>query len=267
MKQIVRVGNAIAIRDVPIPHASPGFIVVRNSYSLISTGTETRSLRNSSALVKGITTISRKIFAPQKAYANLGYTCAGVIEEIGEGVHGFALGDRVLCVGFDYAVHAEIVKVPAPLVFHLPQTISFTHAPFAALGSVALHALRRSNIAFGEKALVIGLGLTGQLLVRLLLLNGCSVIGVDPNDYKITLAQKAGGEYIKGKRDFAQTVLDKTGHGVDVAFVCTDMHDNENLEEIMTTIRDRGKLVAVANITCSLPFPLFFRKELDLIVS
>ncbi len=267
MRQVVRVDNHVEVRDVPQPKVHSGFVLVKNICSLISTGTETRALRDSRNKIKNILRASKKILTKSNSGSNLGYSCSGEIIDQGKDVTNFSRGDRVLCVGSDYAVHAEFVSVPQQLVFPLPDEVTSAQASFAPLASVALHALRRSNIALGETALVVGLGLLGQLVIRLLHLNGCRVIGDDPHQYKIDLAKKSGGQYFQGKEGFSKKVLDIIQHGADVAFICVDLSQDSHLEEICRSLRDKGKVVTVANVRCMLPFSLFFRKELDFLAS
>lgn len=269
MKQVVRVHDRVEIREVPLPSVKRGFAVIQTEISLISTGSETRALRDSRGLLKKVIDTTKRALATKEAASNMGYSCAGRIRQLGDDVPGLSVGDLVLCSGFDYAIHAESICVPKNLIANVPQGVSAAQATFATLGSVSLHALRRAQMNIGETALVVGLGLTGQLLVQLLRLQGCNVFCVDPNRYKIDLAKKHGATAsFCGKRDYFDTVKTMTqGIGVDAAFVCYDLHESRDLEEITRCIRERGRLIAVGNITCSLPFSNFFRKELDLIVS
>ncbi len=269
MKQIFRLGDHIEVRDVPEPKVTAGFVLVKNHYSLISTGTETRALKGSFGIIKKVLRTPKKILRNVEDKSPLGYSCAGVVLEIGDGVKHVDVGDIVLCCGLEYAVHAEKVAVPQHLVMRIPRDINPSQAVFAPLGSVSLHALRRGRVTLGETAVVVGLGLTGQLLVQLLRLVGCRVIGIDPHDYKAKLAEKHGADFcFCGKQGFAEKVMEFThGMGADATFLCADMRDTESLEEITRVLRDRGKIIAIGNITCPLPWTNFFRKELDLMVS
>ena len=60
----------------------------------------------------------------------LGYSSAGVIELVGEGLQGLKVGDRVACAGGGYAVHAEYALVPHNLLAHLPDQVDFESAAF-----------------------------------------------------------------------------------------------------------------------------------------
>jgi polar amino acid transport system substrate-binding protein len=110
-----------------------------------------------------------RLEAPQP----LGYSCAGIVESVGPGVTGFVPGDRVACAGARYASHAELVVVPENLVCRVPDQVPLEHAAFATLGAIALQGLRIAAPTLGEIAVVVGLGLIGQLACQLLRANGC----------------------------------------------------------------------------------------------
>ena len=84
--------------------------------------------------------------------------------------------------------HAEIMAVPEHLVASVPDSVSLVHAAFTVLGSSALQGVRLAEVSLGEKVLVIGLGLIGQLAVAILNAAGCIVFGTDPDAAKCELA-------------------------------------------------------------------------------
>src|SRR5512146_2014940 len=143
MKQLVqdfKTGD-IKLVDVPAPVAAPGCLLVRNSFSLVSAGTERATVslaqqslvgkaRSRPDLVKqvldtvrreGVGATIRKVQSRLDQWKMLGYSTAGTVLETGEGVVGFAVGDRVACAGQDYASHAEVVCVPQNLCARIPE--------------------------------------------------------------------------------------------------------------------------------------------------
>src|SRR5207247_8331692 len=100
----------------------------------------------------------------------LGYSSAGTVVGVGEGVTDIRVGDRVACAGAGYAVHAEVACVPRLLVAKFPEgsNVSFEDAAFATVGSVCLHGIRTADVKLGDFVAVIGLGLLGQLSVQML---------------------------------------------------------------------------------------------------
>ena len=122
----------------------------------------------------------------------LGYSSAGTVIEVGEGVEEFRVGDRVACAGAGYASHAEVVFVPKNLAVKLPDAVDFESAAFTTLGAIALQGLRLADVRLGETVAVIGLGLVGLLAVQLAKAAGCRVVGMDPNPERCRLAQELG---------------------------------------------------------------------------
>ena len=97
------------------------------------------------------------------AYSPLGYSSAGEVIEVGEGVTEFEVGDKVACAGAGYANHAEIVSVPINLCVKLPQDANLKNAAYNTLGAISMQGVRQADLRLGESCVVIGLGLLGQL--------------------------------------------------------------------------------------------------------
>jgi len=216
MKQVVQnyKTGELTIIDVPPPAIKPGFVLVQNIVSLVSAGTEKHMLKlaKKSLLGKGLARpdlvhqviVKAKTEGIMEAYRQamnrldtpvpLGYSCAGVVIDVGAGVKDFSKGDRVACVGSGYASHAEIVCVPQNFCVKIPQNVDFESAAFVALGGIALEAIREAKVSLGERVVVIGLGLLGQLTVQLLSAGGCHVFGVDVAPAKVQMALEYGAE-------------------------------------------------------------------------
>ncbi|MFY9912274.1 MAG: alcohol dehydrogenase catalytic domain-containing protein, partial [Candidatus Sulfotelmatobacter sp.] len=168
MKQVfqdVRTAE-IAIEEVPTPKLLEGCLLVRTAASLVSAGTERASsefagknlfqkARMRPDLVRDVLNkISRDGFAATLSAVRtrldqpsaLGYSSAGTVIAMGEGVTGFNVGDRVACAGAGHAVHAEFACLPRLLVARIPsESVSFDEAAFTTLGSVALHGIRNAQ--------------------------------------------------------------------------------------------------------------------------
>jgi NADPH:quinone reductase-like Zn-dependent oxidoreductase len=99
----------------------------------------------------------------------LGYSSVGTVIEVGDGVDGFAVGDRVASNG----QHAEIVCVPTNLSARVPAAVDDETACFTAIGAIALQGLRLVQPTLGETVVVTGVGGVGMLAVQLLRANGC----------------------------------------------------------------------------------------------
>ena len=214
MKQVAQNyrSGALAVIDAPAPSCAPGGVLVRSLYSLISTGTELMKVGESKlSLVgkararpdqvkkvlanvqqQGALTTYKKAMDRLDSYSPLGYSLAGVVQEVGRGAEEFAVGQLVACAGNEFALHAELNWVPTNLCVAVPDGVSPQLAAFATVGSIALQGVRQGNVQIGDTACVIGLGLVGQLVVQLLVASGVQVVGIDPDQERCRLAEKSG---------------------------------------------------------------------------
>lgn len=127
----------------------PREVLVRNHVTLISPGTER-------AFLIGLPNTTKSF--PSGA----GYSAAGVVEAVGKDVDGWGRGDRFAGV----APHASHALVTPDRIVPVPKGVMIEAASFVQLGVIASQAIRRSAIAPGERVVVIGLGLVGQLVIQ-----------------------------------------------------------------------------------------------------
>ena len=275
------------IVDVPVPSPKPGMVLVRTAASLVSAGTERmlvefaeKSLlgkaRSRPDLVRqvvdkarreGLVTTIEAAFNRLDQPMPLGYSSAGTIIELGEGVKDYQVGQRVACAGGGYANHAEYAVVPQNLIAPLPDDVDFESGAFGTLGSIAMHGFRLGQPQVGETVAVIGLGLLGLLTVGIAKAAGCKVFGVDLDPWRVELAQQMGAEAVG--RDTAEdaAMAFTKNKGADVVLICADTESNDPVELAGMIARDRGRVVAVGAVGMNLPRRVYFYKELDLIVS
>src|SRR5271165_6799856 len=126
------------------------------------------------------------------SYTPLGYSLCGVVTEVGRGAEEFRVGQLVAAAGNEYALHAEYNWIPINMCVPVPGGVAPEHAAFATVGAIAMQGVRRAEVQLGETACVIGLGLVGQLAVRLLIAAGVRVVGLDMIADRCRLAEKAG---------------------------------------------------------------------------
>ena len=129
---------------------------------------------------QGAAATYRKVMNKLDSYTPLGYSLCGEVVEVGEGIHDVAVGDLVACAGNEHALHAELNWVPKNLYTPVPDGVAPRHAAFGTVGSIAMQGVRQGEPQLGEVALVIGLGLIGQLVVQLLVAAGVRVVGRRP---------------------------------------------------------------------------------------
>ncbi len=274
------------VREVPAPAAAHGALLIETRRSLISAGTERMLVEfgRGSLLQKarqqpekvaqvidkartdGIVATLGAVRSRLEEPVPLGYCNVGVVLEVGPGVSGFAVGDRVVSNG----AHAQIVSAPRNLCARVPDNVSDDAAAFTVLGAVALQGMRLAEPALGERFVVIGLGLVGQLAVQLLRAAGCRVLGIDPDRRKVETARGFGADIIAV--DYSDDV-ERTaaafseGRGVDGVLLAAATGSSEPLALGARMCRKRGRLVLVGVTGLELNRDDFYRKELTFQVS
>ncbi|MFD7406851.1 bi-domain-containing oxidoreductase [Streptomyces sp. NPDC059866] len=288
MKQVVQnyKSGELAVLDVPVPGCKPGGVLVRSAYSLISTGTELMKVSEAgmsmlgkarsrpdqvakvmqSVATNGVPATYRKVMGKLDSYTPLGYSLCGVVEQVGAGIDDVKVGDLVACAGNEHALHAELNWVPKNLCTPVPDGLAPRHAAFGTVGSIALQGVRQGESQLGEVALVIGLGLIGQLVVQLLAASGVRVVGVDPDPVRCELAERLGAAACGDPTSAAveTAVAELTGgHGVDQVYLAAGGGSNQPVELAARLCRDRGRVVDIGKCRLDLPWNAYYEKELD----
>ncbi|HET7843047.1 MAG TPA: bi-domain-containing oxidoreductase [Xanthomonadales bacterium] len=292
MKQVLedlRTG-AIRVEDVPAPAVRDGFVLVRNEYSLISSGTEggTVKLGRMSLVGKALARPEQamkvlKLARTQGVLAaytvaqraldmpiTLGYSSAGEVLAVGAGVTGIAVGDRVACAGQGHASHAEVVAVPKHLCVRLPEGVAPRQAAFTTLGAIALQAVRVADVRLGERVVVMGLGLVGTLVAQLLRAAGCHVLGVDLDPVRLRLAEERGWATVaslQGGSVEASAAAFSGGDGVDAVIVTAASDDNGPVDLAGRMCRRKGRVIVVGRTPIEGPRETYLFKELALLTS
>ncbi len=280
----------LAVIDAPPPTCGPGGVLVRSLYSLISTGTEMMKVGESKMSLVGMArarpdqvkkvletvqqqgplTAYNKAMHRLDSYSPLGYSLAGVVLEVGSGAEEFSVGQLVACAGNEHALHAEVNWVPTNLCVAVPDGVSPQLAAFATVGSIALQGVRQASAQIGDTACVIGLGLVGQLVVQLLVASGVRVVGLDPDEDRCRLAEKAGGLLCAAPTDEGVAAVERAlarasgGLGADRIFLVSGGSSNQPVELAARLARDRATVVDIGKCKLDLPWNDYYEKELDL---
>ncbi|MEV5758156.1 bi-domain-containing oxidoreductase [Streptomyces tendae] len=288
MKQVVQnyKSGELALLDVPVPGCKPGGVLVRTAYSLISTGTELMKVSEAgmsmlgkarsrpdqvakvvqSVATNGVPATYRKVMGKLDSYTPLGYSLCGVVEQVGDGIDDVKAGDLVACAGNEHALHAELNWVPKNLYTPVPDSLAPRHAAFGTVGSIALQGVRQGESRLGEVALVVGLGLIGQLVAQLLTASGVRVVGADPDPARCELAERLGaaacGDPASPAVESAVAEL-TNGHGVDQVYLAAGGGSNQPVELAARLCRDRGRVVDIGKCRLDLPWNAYYEKELD----
>ena len=291
MKQLVQSPKSGKLEqvEVPTPAVGAGQVLIRNHFSVMSPGTEKMAMEFARKSMLGkarsrpdlVQQVMRKMkqdgpLPTYQAAMNrldspqvLGYSCAGIVEEVGDGVTGFAQGDRVAAAGAGYANHAEWVAVPENLVARASEGLSLDRAAFATLGAISLQGLRVGDPTLGEIVAVVGLGLIGQLVVQLLHANGCRVLGVDLDPTRVKQSLDLGAEWGAAPGDDHDTwkQVAASGHGVDLAVVTAASDSSAPIQLAADLCRAGGRIAVVGATAMDLDRRSFYEKELELRMS
>ena len=272
--------------ELPSPTVKPGQLLIQTTRSLVSLGTEKMLVEFGSASLiqkarqqpdkvkmvldkiktEGLMPTIETVFNKLEQPLPLGYCNVGKIIEVGKGVTGFKIGDRVASNG----QHAEFVSIPQNLTAHIPDNISDEEAVFAVVGSIGLQGIRLVNPTIGETVVVIGLGLIGLLTAEILVANGCKVIGYDLDDNKVEIAKNKGViafNPLKGN-DAVKFVNNETNNiGADAVLISASSKSNDIVSQAAQMSRKRGRIVLIGVIGLDISRADFYEKELSFQVS
>jgi predicted dehydrogenase/threonine dehydrogenase-like Zn-dependent dehydrogenase len=274
------------LADVPCPRAGRGQLLIRTTRSLVSAGTERMLVDFGKAgfidkarqqpdkvrmvldkvrtdgLLPTIEAVRNKLDQPLP----MGYCNVGVVAEVGPGVRGIGVGDRVASNG----KHAEMVAVPVNLCARVPDAVTDEAAAFTVLGAIALQGIRLVQPTLGEAVVVTGLGLIGLATVQLLKAQGCRVLGLDFDADKLALAQRFGAEVVDlkaGVDPVAAALSFSRGRGVDAVIITASTRSSEPVHQAALMCRKRGRIVLVGVTGLELSRADFYEKELSFQVS
>ncbi|WP_350277224.1 bi-domain-containing oxidoreductase [Kribbella sp. HUAS MG21] len=291
MKQVAQnyKSGELAVLDVPPPTCAPGGVLVRSLYSLISTGTELMKVGEAKlSLVgkakarpdqvrkvldtvaqQGVMSTYKKVMNKLDSYTPLGYSLCGVVVEVGAGAEEFSVGQLVAAAGNEYALHAEYNWVPLNLCVPVPDGVPAEQAAFSTVGAIAMQGVRQAEVQLGDTAVVIGLGLVGQLVVRLLVAAGVRVYGIDTVDDRCRMAEKAGALYCASPDEAGVASLERAlleasnGLGADHILLAAGGHSNGPVETAARLARDRARVVDIGKTKLDLPWNAYYDKELE----
>lgn len=293
MKQVLQsVKNGqMNLTDVPAPQVGKGEVLVATKASLISAGTEKMLIdfAKKSLLSKaqerpdlvqkvldkmqrdGLSATLSSVFSKLEEPLPLGYSAAGEILAVGENLKGqFQVGERVAMAGAGFANHAEVNSVPKNLVAKIPENVPDNHASFATLVSIAMQGVRNAKVSLGDRVMVMGLGLVGQITVQLLKAAGCKVFAVDFDAERIKLAEETGADMVHALSVGNTESLVKSfteSNGFDSVIICAATDSNDPIEQAIQFARDKANIVMTGKVGSNIPYADFMKKELNFIIS
>ena len=290
MKQVLVRSGQVVVEEVPAPTAEPGTVLVAVINSAVSVGTELSGVRASGVplwkralaqpenvkrvvdmvMSEGISKTRDVVSGKLHSAMPTGYSAAGVVVELGEGVTDLAIGQHVACAGAGIANHAEVVAVPRNLVVPVPDGVTSEEASTVTLGAIALQGVRRAQPTLGETFVVIGMGVLGQLTSQILKANGCRVFGSDLDPVREERALELGmdGALGAGRAEAIEAILRLTdGHGADGVIITAAAQGSEIVSTAFKLCRKKGRVVLVGAVGLDIDRDDIYEKELDFLVS
>ena len=275
--------------EVPFPALGEGQILVRNHYSVISAGTEGKTVKDARlsyvgkaksrqeevkkvvavAKTHGVVKTYKMVMNKLESPSPLGYSCAGEVIDVADDIKNIKVGDFVACGGLT-ASHAEIVSVPKNLCVKINHPEVLESAAFATVGAIAMQGVRQAEVSLGESCVVIGLGLVGQLTVQLLNAAGVKTIGVDIDNNQVKLAQKNGLKYAyhNSAPELENIINHQTdGYGADAVIITAGTSSLEPVNFAGVIARKKAKVVIVGAVPTGFDRKNYYQKELDLRMS
>jgi 2-desacetyl-2-hydroxyethyl bacteriochlorophyllide A dehydrogenase len=223
----------------------------------------------------------------------IGHEMSGVIAELGDGVQGFAIGDRVVVRPLDYcgdcpacdAGHSHICHnlkfmgidspgalqqswtVKARTLHRLPDNITMAQGAMIEPLSVACHDVARVALHAGEKAVVLGGGPIGQLIAQVAKGIGAEVLISEVSDVRREFAENSGVRTVNPiAHDVPAVVKEWTnGKGADVVFEVTGVAAAVETMTEIASVRGRICMVAIHSTAPAVDLFQFFWKELQLV--
>lgn len=226
-------------------------VLVKSYFTTVSAGTERANITG----VNNVGPNERVESFPRV----LGYNCSGIVEKVGSKVKSVVKGDRVVVywsthTNYNIVDEKNVVKIES-------DNVSFEDAAVSFISTFPLAAIRKVNLEIGESLMVMGLGILGQIAVKLAKIAGaCPVIVCDPVAKRREEALKNGADYAFDPFDknFAAKVKKVTNGGVNTAIEVTGV--GAGLDETLDCMAKFGR-VALLGCTRNSDFTIdYYRK-------
>ena len=268
--------------DQPMPTVKENMALVESLYTVVSAGTERglasfggknliqKALERLDQVKKvmeklstdGIVTTIESAFNKLAEPMPMGYSGVGRVIACGKGVTEVQAGDLVAMVGTAY--HCEINRVSRTMLTKVPEELAdYRQAAFCALGGIALEGIHQAEVVPGETVAVIGMGLVGQIVCRILNAYGCDVIGYDVVDK--TMPGTRLKAFINSGDDNAadMTKALTRGRGVDKVIITAATNSNAPMDLAAAIARDRGIICMIGVTQMNIDRRPYYERELS----
>lgn len=268
--------------DQPMPIVRENMALVESLYTVVSAGTERglasfggknlvqKALERPDQVKKvleklstdGIVTTMESAFNKLAEPMPMGYSGVGRVISCGKGVTEVQTGDLVAMVGTAY--HCEINRVSRTMLTKVPEELKdYRQAAFCALGGIALEGIHQAEVVPGETVAVIGMGLLGHIVSRILNAYGCDVIGYDVVDKSMPGTRLKA--FINSNDDNAVDMSKALtrGRGVDKVIITAATDSNAPMDLAAAITRDRGIICMIGVTQMNIDRRPYYERELS----
>ncbi|MDR0310190.1 MAG: zinc-binding dehydrogenase [Acidobacteriota bacterium] len=247
----------VRIEQMPVPRIGKGEVLVRIKAAL-TCGTDLKTYRQG---------FHARMITPPSVF---GHELSGVVEEVGEGVDGFAPGMRVvtansgpcgecffcrknranLCENLQFinGAYAEFIKIPESIVRRnlliLPDGVDFEEAAMVEPLACVLRAVEQTGIEKGDTVALIGTGPIGLMFVQTIKSLGARVIALDKETYRLNAAKLMGADHVLDptRLNAVEQVRNLTDGNRGADFVIEAVGLKETWQQAMKMIRRGGTI-------------------------
>ena len=223
----------LSVEEVDLDNLDENQVAVKSFYTTVSAGTERANITGASNV------------GPKNKVAPfprvLGYNCAGEVVAVGAKVKNVSVGDRVVVYwshhgNYNIVHENQVVKIA-------DENISYEDAAVSFIATFPLAAIRKVDLEIGESLMVMGLGILGQIAVKLARIAGaCPVIACDPIKERREEALQNGADYAFDPfdKDFVEKVKAVSCGGVKTAIEVTGV--GAGLDETLDCMAKFGRV-------------------------
>ena len=274
--------GSMKLIDQPMPTVKENMVLVESLYTVVSAGTERglasfggknlvqKALERPDQVKKvleklstdGIVTTMESAFNKLAEPMPMGYSGVGRVISCGRGVTEVQAGDIVAMVGTAY--HCEINRVSRTMITKVPEELSdIRQASLCALGGIALEGIHQAEVVPGETVAVIGMGLLGHIVSRILNAYGCDVIGYDVVDKSMPGTNLKA--FINSNDDNAADMSKALtrGRGVDKVIITASTNSNAPMDLAAAITRDRGIICMIGVTQMNIDRRPYYERELS----
>jgi 2-desacetyl-2-hydroxyethyl bacteriochlorophyllide A dehydrogenase len=277
---VARYGGTLEVMDRPVPRPGAGEVLVR--------------VRASGLCSTDLHLLSGRMLLGELPRI-LGHETAGEIVEVGEGVTGWNIGDRVIVavdvvcgkcrhcltgqtqrcpsmqrIGFERdGGHAEYVAVPAANLVGLPPTLAYNAAAILpdAVACMYHSLVGQGKVGIGQKVLILGVGGLGIHGVQIARLAGAEVIATSRQPERLKIAEQYGAIPLNTATESLKDGVDELTRGEGMDLVVDNIGTRASVREALGLLRPGGKLLVVAYLddTFEVPSIPLFKTEQEII--